>query len=169
MSLLRSSLLVGTAGLLSRPLGFLRDVLIAAALGAGPVADAFVIASRLPDLVRKVLNEGGLNAGFVPLYTRVRAGRGETAGARFAGEALSGLMLLLAAMLGVGEIAAGYVVLALASGYADAPATLALAAGCLRLMIPFVLGAGLAALLGALLNAERRFAVAALAPLSVNL
>ena len=169
MSLLRSSLLVGTAGLLSRPLGFLRDVLIAAALGAGPAADAFVIASRLPDLVRKVLNEGGLNAGFVPPYTRVQAERGPEAAARFAGEALSGLALLLLAILAIAELAAGAVVLTLASGYAEKPETLKLASDCLRLLLPFVLGAGLAALLGALLNAERRFAMAALAPLSVNL
>jgi putative peptidoglycan lipid II flippase len=169
MSLLRSSLLVGAAGLLSRPLGFLRDVLIAAALGAGPVADAFVIGLRLPDLVRKVLNEGGLNAGFVPLYKRLKAERGAGAAARFAGEALSGLTLLLLAMLALAELAAGAVVLALASGYADKPDTLKLASDCLRLLFPFVLGAGVAALLGALLNAERRFAMAALAPLSVNL
>jgi putative peptidoglycan lipid II flippase len=169
MSLLRSSLFVGAAGLISRPLGFLRDVLIAATLGAGPVVDAFVVASRLPDLVRKVLNEGGLNAGFVPLYARLKAERGSAAAARFAGEALSGIALLLAGGGGLVELLAAAIVLALAAGYAGDPATLGLAAECLRRIAPFVLGAGLAAFLGALLNAERRFAMAALAPLSVNL
>ena len=103
MSLLRSSLFVGAAGLVSRPLGFLRDVLIAAALGAGPVVDAFVIASRIPDVMRKVLNEGGLNAGFVPLYTRLKAVEGEAGAARSAGEALSGIALLLAAVVALVE------------------------------------------------------------------
>lgn len=168
MSLLRTSLFVGMAGLASRPVGFLRDVLVAAALGAGPVADAFVVASRLPDLLRKALNEGGLNGAFVPLYARVGAEGGPAAAARFAGEALAGLALLLAALTALVEVAAGAVVLALAAGYGDAPATLGLAAACLRLIFPFVVGAGLASLLGALLNAERRFAMAALAPLAVN-
>jgi putative peptidoglycan lipid II flippase len=169
MSLLRSSLFVGAAGLVSRPLGFLRDVLIAAALGAGPVVDAFVIASRIPDVMRKVLNEGGLNAGFVPLYTRLKAAGGEAGAARFAGEALSGIALLLAAVVALVEVLAGAVVLALAAGYASNPETLRLAAECLRRIAPFIFGAGLAALVGALLNAERRYAMAALAPLSVNL
>lgn len=168
MSLLRTSLFVGMAGLVSRPLGFLRDVLIAAALGAGPVADAFVVASRLPDLLRKALNEGGLNGAFVPLHAGIKAEGGPTAAARFAGEALSGLALVLAALTALVEVAAGLVVLALAAGYGDAPATLGLAAACLRLAFPFVVGAGLASLLGALLNAERRFAMAALAPLALN-
>src|SRR5215210_5324150 len=104
MSLLRSSLFVGAAGLVSRPLGFLRDVLIAAALGAGPVVDAFVIASRLPDLVRKVLNEGGLNAAFVPLHARTKADEGEKGAARFAGEALAAVALLLAAIVALIEL-----------------------------------------------------------------
>lgn len=168
MSLLRTSLFVGIAGLVSRPLGFLRDVLVAAALGAGPVADAFVVASRLPDLVRKALNEGGLNGAFVPLYARIGAEGGRRAAARFAGEALSGLALLLVALTALVELAAGLVVLALAAGYADAPPTLGLAAACLRLIFPFVVGAGLASFLGALLNAERRFVMAALAPMALN-
>lgn len=168
MSLLRTSLFIGMAGLVSRPVGFLRDVLVAAALGAGPVADAFVVASRLPDLLRKALNEGGLNGAFVPLYARAKAEGGAAAAARFAGEALAGLALLLVALTALVEMAAGLVVLALAAGYAGAPAALGLAADCLRLIFPFVVGAGLASLIGALFNAERRFAMAALAPLAVN-
>jgi putative peptidoglycan lipid II flippase len=169
MSLLRSSLFVGSAGLLSRPLGLLRDVLIAALLGAGPVVDAYVAASRLPDLVRKVLNEGAFNAGFVPLYARLKAERGADTATRFAGEALSGTALLFVGLVALVEFLAGTIVLALASGYAGNAETLALAAACLRLSAPFILFAGLAALLSALLNAERRYVLAALAPLSVNL
>ncbi|HKG84846.1 MAG TPA: lipid II flippase MurJ [Beijerinckiaceae bacterium] len=70
MSLARSTLVVGFATALSRVLGFARDMLIARALGAGAVADAFFIAFRLPNLARRTLSEGALNAGFVPLYLR---------------------------------------------------------------------------------------------------
>lgn len=169
MSLLRSTLVVGLATALSRILGFVRDVLIAATLGAGPVADAFLVAFRLPNLARRILGEGGLNAGFVPLHARLRAEAGPETAAHFAGQALTGLALLVLVLVAVVEIAAGVVALVLAPGYADDPAGLALAAHLLRLAFPFVAGATLASLVAALLNAERRFTAVALAPVAVNL
>ncbi len=169
MSLIRSTAIVGLATVASRLLGFARDMLIAAALGAGPVADAFLIAFRLPNLARRVLREGGLNAGFVPLHTRIRAERGEAAAARFAGEAVAGCAVVVLILIGLAEIAAGGMVLLLAAGYADDPAMLALSAHYTRLAFPYVAGVTLASLIAALLNAERRFAAAALAPLAMNL
>jgi putative peptidoglycan lipid II flippase len=169
MSIVRSTLLVGSATALSRLLGFVRDILIARALGAGPVADAFLIAFRLPNLVRRTLSEGALNAGFVPLYLRLRQKSGASSAKTFAGDALAGLAVLLLALVGIVELAAGAVVLVLAAGYVGEPQTLSLATLYTRLAFPFVWGVSLAALIGALLNAERRFAVAALAPIAVNL
>ncbi|AZO79815.1 MULTISPECIES: murein biosynthesis integral membrane protein MurJ [unclassified Bosea (in: a-proteobacteria)] len=166
--LARDSFIVGAATILSRLLGFARDVLIARLLGAGPVADAFLAALRLPNLVRRVLGEGGLNAPFVPLYLAIRAERGEEAAKRFAGAAASQLGLLLIGFVALAEIFAPWVVLGLAGGFADEPQTLALAAFYMRLMLPFVLLTTLAALLAALLNAEGRFTVAALAPALMN-
>lgn len=166
--LARDSLVVGVATILSRLLGFARDVLIARLLGAGPVADAFLAALRLPNLVRRVLGEGGLNAPFVPLYLAIKAERGEDAARRFAGEAAGQLGLLLLAFVALAELFAPWVVLALAGGFAEEPQTLALAAFYTRLMLPFVLLTTLAALLAALLNAEGRFAAAALAPALMN-
>ncbi|HEX8665803.1 MAG TPA: murein biosynthesis integral membrane protein MurJ [Beijerinckiaceae bacterium] len=168
MSLARSTALVGLAAAASRVLGFARDVLIARALGAGPAADAFLIAFRIPSLARRVLGEGGLNAGFVPLYARLKGEAGPEAAARFAGKAFSGLALVLLAVVALIEVAAGGAVLALAAGYRDDPEIFALAARCTRLAFPFVFSVALAALLSALLNAERRFAAAALAPVAVN-
>ena len=168
MSLARSTALVGFGTAASRVLGFLRDVLVARALGAGPAADAFLIAFRLPSLARRVLGEGGLNAGFVPLYARLKGEAGPEAAARFAAESLSGLALVLLAAVALVEVAAGGIVLALAAGYRDEPETFGLAALYTRLAFPFVWGVSLAALLSALLNAERRFAAAALAPVAVN-
>lgn len=166
--LARDSLVVGAATILSRLLGFARDVLIARLLGAGPVADAFLAALRLPNLVRRVLGEGGLNAPFVPLYLAIRSERGPDAAKRFAGEAAGQLGLLLLGFVGLAELFAPWVVLALAGGFADEPETLALAAFYTRLMLPFLLLTTLAALLAALLNAEGRFTVAALAPALMN-
>ena len=166
--LARDSLIVGAATILSRLLGFARDVLIARLLGAGPVADAFLAALRLPNLVRRILGEGGLNAPFVPLYLTIKAERGEGDAKRFAGAAASQLGLLLIGFVVLAEIFAPWVVLGLAGGFADEPQTLALAAFYIRLMLPFVLLTTLAALLAALLNAEGRFTVAALAPALMN-
>lgn len=166
--LARDSAIVGAATILSRLLGFARDVLIARLLGAGPVADAFLAALRLPNLVRRVLGEGGLNAPFVPLYLGIKAERGEVAARRFAGEAGAQLALLLIVLVGLGELFAPWLVLGLAGGFADEPATLALAAQYTRSMLPFLLLTTMAALLAALLNAERHFAIAAIAPALMN-
>ena len=73
MSLGKKTLIVGLATVASRLLGFARDVLLAAVLGAGPVADAFFIAIRLPNLVRRIVGEGAWNTGFVPVAVRLRA------------------------------------------------------------------------------------------------
>lgn len=112
--LARDSLVVGAATILSRLLGFARDVLIARLLGTGPVADAFLAALRLPNLVRRVLGEGGLNAPFVPLYLSVKAQDGEAAARRFASEAASHLGLLLLLFVALAELFAPWVVLGLA-------------------------------------------------------
>lgn len=167
--LARDSAIVGAATMLSRLLGFARDVLIARLLGAGPVADAFLAALRLPNLVRRVLGEGGLNAPFVPLYLAVKSEQGGQVAQRFAGEAATHLGLLLLAIVGLGELFAPWVVLGLAGGFAGEPETLALAAQYTRLMLPFLLLTTLAAMLAALLNAEKDFALAALAPALMNL
>ncbi|WP_454654348.1 murein biosynthesis integral membrane protein MurJ [Bosea beijingensis] len=166
--LARDSAVVGAATIASRLLGFARDVLIARLLGGGPVADAFLAALRLPNLVRRVLGEGGLNAPFVPLYLAIKGERGEVAARGFAGEAAGQVGLLLLVLVGLGELFAPWLVLGLAGGFADAPETLALAASYTRLMLPFLFLTTLAAMLAALLNAEKRFAVAALAPALMN-
>ena len=166
--LARDSAVVGAATIASRLLGFARDVLIARLLGAGPVADAFLAALRLPNLVRRILGEGGLNAPFVPLYLSIRQTEGEAAARRFAGEATAQITALLLAIVALGQVFAPWLVLGLAGGFAEAPDTLALASLYTRLMLPYLALTTVAAVLAALLNAERRFAVAALAPAAMN-
>jgi putative peptidoglycan lipid II flippase len=168
MSLSRSTLIVGLATLASRLLGFARDVIVARTLGAGPAADAFLVALRLPNLVRRVLGDGGINAGFVPLYARLKREEGEDAARAFAGQALIWFALSLCALTALVEIAAPLVALSVAPFSADDPDRLYLATLYIRLSWPFIAAASLAALMAAHLNAERRFAIAGFAPALVN-
>ncbi|KPH80863.1 murein biosynthesis integral membrane protein MurJ [Bosea vaviloviae] len=167
--LARNSLVVGLATVLSRLLGFARDMLIARMLGAGPVADAFLVAFRLPNLMRRVLGEGGLNAPFVPVYLDLRTEAGVEAARHFAGQAFAWLALALSVVTALGLLLAPWLVLAIAGGFHDAPATLAMATSYTRIALPFLAFTTLASLLAAVLNSEGRFLVAALAPSLLNL
>lgn len=167
-SALAATLVVSGAAAASRVLGFARDVLIAAALGAGPVADAFLIALRLPNLARRALAEGALTAGFAPHYARVAAEDGEPAAARLAGEAMGALALVLAGLVALGMLAAGGLVLAVAAGLAGDAALRTLAADLTRLTLPAVAAFGLAGLASAVLAARERVVALALAPLATN-
>src|SRR4029077_19378811 len=97
MALLRSVATVGSYTLLSRVFGFIRDILTAALLGAGPVADAFFVAQRLPNLFRSLFAEGAFSAAFVPLFAGSMAEQGKEASPIFAEDALA---VLLSALLG---------------------------------------------------------------------
>ena len=167
-SLVRSTLAVAVATTLSRVLGFVRDVLIAAMLGAGPAADAFLVAFRLPGMVRRVLGEGGLNAGLVPVDQRLRAEESEEASRRFAGEALATMALGLAIIVALAEALAPWLIIGLARGFEEDPVRFGLATAYLRLTLPLVFAATLTALVSAILNARGRFMLAAFAPVAVN-
>ncbi|WP_460449878.1 murein biosynthesis integral membrane protein MurJ [Alsobacter sp. SYSU BS001988] len=167
-SIARTSVTIAAATILSRLLGFARDVLIAASLGAGPAADALLVALRIPNLVRRVLGEGAVNGAFVPLHGRLAARDGPDAARRFAGEALAGLALLLLAVVGLAEAAASLLVLGLASGFADDPDRLALATAYSRWTTPLIAASSLSALASAILAAQGRLRIAALAPVLVN-
>src|ERR671933_208349 len=104
MGLLRSVATVGGYTMSSRVLGFVRDVLTAAVLGAGPVADAFVVAQRLPNLFRSLFAEGAFSAAFVPLFAGTVAERGRTHARLFAEDALAVLLTALLAFVLLGEI-----------------------------------------------------------------
>lgn len=164
----RKTALVSAAAGASRILGFVRDVLLAAMLGSGPAADAFVVAFRIPSLVRRMLGEGALNAGIVPVLARIRREEGVEAQRQAAGAVLSTAALALLALTALGQVAAPWLVLALAGGFADDPLRLDLATLYTRLMLPLMLTAVLSGLAAAVLNAAGRVAVAALAPLAVN-
>ena len=95
MMLLRPIATVGGFTLISRFLGFARDILIAAIMGAGPIADAFLVAFKLPNFFRRLFAEGAFSAAFVPLFTRHMSERGDAAARHFAQEVLSVLVVAL--------------------------------------------------------------------------
>ncbi len=151
---------------LSRLLGFVRDVLFAAVLGAGPVADAFLVAFSLPNMFRRILAEGALNLAFVPIYSKkLETGKNHQ---EFASQAVSTLAAVLILLVLVAQLIMPAMVFAMASGYfGDTRFNTATLFG--RIAFPYIFFIALAALLSGILNSHRRFWVAAAAPVLLNI
>ncbi|WP_439817082.1 murein biosynthesis integral membrane protein MurJ [Zavarzinia sp. CC-PAN008] len=165
----RAVLTIGGFTLISRVLGFVRDVLFAAVLGAGPVADAFFVAFRLPNLFRALFAEGAFNAAFVPLYAGRLVGPGGLKAAQdFAEDALAVLTAALVVLCVVAVLAMPVLMAGLAPGFRADPAQFALAVELTQLTFPYLLFISLASLFGALLNAHRRFGPPAATPILLN-
>jgi putative peptidoglycan lipid II flippase len=166
--MIRSFLTVSTGTLASRLLGFVRDSMIAALLGTGPVADAFLVAFQMVNVVRRLLTEGALNAALVPAWLRLRETDGAVAAAAFAGKVLatvSAALLALSALIG---LLMPLVLTALAPGFRGEE-TLRLAVDDARLMLPYLAFAGPSTVMLALYSAQSRFAVTAFSPLLFNI
>jgi putative peptidoglycan lipid II flippase len=166
--MIRSFLTVSVGTLASRLLGFARDAMIAALLGTGPVADAFLVAFQLVNVVRRLLTEGALNAALVPAWLRVREAEGAVAAAAFAGRVLgtvSAALIVAATLIG---LLMPLVITALAPGFTGHPA-LQLAVDDARLMLPYLAFAGPVTVMMALMNAQARFALTAFSPLLFNI
>src|SRR5580692_9643878 len=119
--MLRGILTVGGWTMASRLLGFARDMLIAAMLGAGPVADAFFVALKLPNLFRRLFGEGAFNAAFVPEFSGLLAAEGQDAARRFARESFAVMTFWLALLTVLGEICMPWMMHVLAPGFAATP------------------------------------------------
>lgn len=168
MALLRSTATVGLYTLGSRVLGFVRDMLVAAFLGAGPVADAFVVAFRIPNLFRRLTAEGAFHAAFVPVFSGVLEREGRAAAERFAAQVLSVMVAALALFTLLAEAAMPTVIAAMAPGFVGDPARFDLTVLFTRLTFPYLLLITLVALLSAVLNSLLRFAAAAASPILLN-
>ncbi|MES0812423.1 murein biosynthesis integral membrane protein MurJ [Roseibium sp. SCPC15] len=168
MSLVRNFATVGGATLLSRLLGFVRDVLLAAAVGAGPVADAFVVAFRLPNLFRRLFAEGAFNSAFIPLFGRAVEERGDEGARRFAGEIGAALLFCLLILTAVAQIFMPAVVWVLAPGFLSDPEKYDLTVLMARIAFPYLIFMSLLAFVGGILNTYQRFAAAAFAPVMLN-
>ena len=162
-------LTVGGFTLLSRVSGFVRDIILAAVLGAGPVADAFFVALRLPNHFRAIFAEGAFNAAFVPAYARIREEGGAARAGQFADRIFTLLLASQIVLLAVALIFTPAVIDVLAPGFARDPGRFALAVELTRITFPYLLLITLVTLYGGILNALQRFAAAAAAPILLNL
>ena len=168
-AMIRSILSVGGWTLVSRVTGFARDVVMAAVMGAGPIADAFVVAFRLPNHFRAIFGEGAFNTAFVPAYARLEEAGEAGAAKRFADRVFTLMLIVQVGLLALALPAMPWVVRALAPGFSEDPERFALAVALTRITFPYLLFMTLTTLFSGVLNAHRRFAAAAAAPILLNL
>jgi putative peptidoglycan lipid II flippase len=157
---------VGVWTLLSRVLGFVREALLIALIGPGPVMDAFVAAFRLPNMFRRFFAEGAFNAAFVPMFSKKL--EGDEGAGKFAQEAFNGLGFAVLILVGLGMVFMPAFVWLTAEGFAG-DERFDMTVGYGRVVFPYILCMSLAALFSGILNATGRFAVAAAAPVLLNI
>lgn len=166
ISLIRGILTVGGWTLLSRGAGFARDIMMAAYLGAGPIAEAFLIAFSLPNMFRRFFAEGAFNMAFVPMFAKKLEGGEDAQG--FARDAFNGMAAILFVFSILGTLAMPWLVWAMASGFVgDARFDLAVLYG--RIGFSYILFISLVALLSGVLNVFGRFTEASFVPVLMNL
>ena len=169
MSLLKSAATVGGLTLVSRLLGFLRDQLIAFTLGTGPVAEAFFVAQRFPNLFRALFAEGAFNSAFVPQFARRIEGEGQSAAHKFATEIFSALLAWLLVFTALSLIAMPWLIYLIAPGFSQDVQKLQLTIDLTRICFPYLLFMSLTALQSGVLNSLNRFTAAAAAPILLNI
>jgi putative peptidoglycan lipid II flippase len=160
---------VGGYTLLSRLTGFARDIMLAAILGAGPVADAFFVAFRLPNHFRAIFAEGAFNAAFVPAYAHVHGERGEASAKLFADRIFTLLFLSQVVLLVIAWLFMPQAMSILAPGFSDDAEQRRLAIALTRITFPYLLLITLVTLYGGMLNVMQRFATAAAASIFLNI
>ena len=168
MNLLTSASIFSFFTLISRILGYLRDILIAIFLGASIFADAFFVAFRLPNTFRRLFAEGTFNAAFIPSYTAVKLKNKKT-GQKFADNVLSLLLLILIIIVTLAEIFTPYLVYLIAPGFIVDDVKFNLAIEFTRITFPFLLFVSLSSFFSGILNSNNKFAAAAAAPIILNI
>lgn len=167
-SLLRSLMSFSGMTFISRLLGLAREVAMSAAFGAGVVTDAFNVAFRIPNFLRRLFAEGSFSLAFVPVLTEVKEKESSEALRELVGRTAGTLGAILLVVTALGVIGADWVVRLFASGATDEPEKFQLTVDLLRVTFPFLLFVSLTALAGAVLNAFQRFALPALTPVILN-
>ena len=168
MNLLSSTSIFSFFTLISRILGYFRDILIAFFLGASIFADAFFVAFRLPNTFRRLFAEGTFNAAFIPSYTSARI-ENKTKGKRFADDILGSLLLILILIVTVVEIFTPYLVFIIAPGFVENSIKFNLAVELTRITFPFLIFISLSSFFSGILNSNNKFAAAAAAPIILNI
>ncbi len=167
MNLLSSTYVFSFFTLLSRILGYFRDILIAIFLGASIFADAFFVAFRLPNTFRRLFAEGTFNAAFIPSYVSEKT-KNQKRGKKFADEVLNILILILFFIILLAEIFTPYLVYLIAPGFLDDSEKFNLAVEFTRITFPFLLFVSISSFFSGILNSNNRFAAAAAAPIILN-
>ncbi|WP_354691230.1 murein biosynthesis integral membrane protein MurJ [Phytobacter sp. RSE-02] len=169
MNLLKSLAAVSSMTMFSRVLGFARDAIVARVFGAGMATDAFFVAFKLPNLLRRIFAEGAFSQAFVPILAEYKSKQGEEATRVFVAYVSGLLTLALAIVTVAGMLAAPWVILVTAPGFADTADKFALTSQLLQITFPYILLISLASLAGAILNTWNRFSVPAFAPTFLNI
>jgi putative peptidoglycan lipid II flippase len=169
MSLGRAIATVGSFTLLSRIVGFVRDIVLSAVLGSGPIADAFIVAFKLPNLFRRLFAEGAFAAAFVPLFARELQGEGREAALVFARQAHACLLMVLVPFSLLMMLAMPAVIWVMAPGFTGDKSIFDLAVTFGRITFPYLVFISLASLYGGVLNSIERFAEVAFTPVLLNI
>lgn len=168
MSFVRSFFTVSFFTLLSRITGYMRDMMIAAIVGAGPLAEVYLVAFKLPNFFRRMFAEGAFNAAFVPMYAGKLAKEGQAEALSFAESILSVLLLILIIFELLMILFMPYVMIVMAPGFLDNKEQFELASTLTRITFPYLLLISLVSLYSGILNSVGKFAVVASAPLLLN-
>jgi putative peptidoglycan lipid II flippase len=159
---------IGGATLASRILGFVRDAVVAQVFGAGPITDAFLVAFRIPNILRRLLAEGALSTAVIPVFTDYAMTRSRGELLRMLRAVLGAALIVLGLTSAAGIVAAPWILTVIAPGFTADPGQLALAVTLTRFMFPYLLLVGLAAFAMGVLNSQGRFFAAALGPALLN-
>ncbi len=168
MNLIKSTGTFGFYTIISRLLGYLRDILIAIFLGTSLIADAFFVAFRIPNTFRRLFAEGTFNAAFIPIYTKELI-KGKLKSIKFAGEIFNILLLSLLFLVLISEIFMPFFVSLIAPGFVDDTNKIKIATDLTRITFPFLMFVSLSSFFSAILNSHNKFAAASAAPIILNL
>lgn len=167
-SIAKNASVVGAATLLSRVLGFFRDVIVASVLGAGPAADAFYVAYRLPNTLRRLFAEGSMTMAFVPVFSSLRQEKGDEAAFAMTRSALVWLLCILGVVTVLAILFARPLTMLIAPGFADNPEQMELTVQLVRIVFPYIIQISVVALCMGALNSMGHFLAPALATSELN-
>ncbi|AEI74927.1 Virulence factor mviN [Candidatus Moranella endobia PCVAL] len=168
MNLLKVLAAVSSVTIISRIVGFIRDVIVASVFGAGMASDAFFIAFKIPNLLRRIFAEGALSQAFVPVLAEYKSQQGNVSTRLFIAYIAGLLTLVLTLVTVAGIIAAPWMIIITAPGFTDTPEKCALTTSLLRCTFPYILLISLTSLVGTILNTWSLFSVPAVAPTLLN-
>lgn len=169
MSLYKAFAKIASLTMVSRILGFIRDILHTAILGASFVSDAFIVAFKFPNFFRRLFGEGAFGAAFIPLFSGMLASKGKQAALEFAAQSLALLTCALVVLVGLAEIFMPQVMAVLAPGFLDEPDRYQAAINFGRITFPYLFFISLASLYTGVLNSFNKFSAGAAAPILLNL